>query len=654
MLKKFMGSAVVAATALALASTGAAADKAKIKQYSYDVQSAWTTLYVTSSDGAKWDTIKDGTLKFFAHMKIDTKWPGEVTDVGIVLGKCEPEVCRFVPILWSKPVFARDFLDQTYVSVPTSLLSGTTLELSSERQKIIDTCNQNLSAFGATKRHEFQHSLSTTFIADTDKAWGRIVEEAGHDTLSHPGDINHAKNGDFTFNVVCKPYAPPPDSDDLQKQRPTRAGNTLYSVDLKVSQHGDRCPKDITVTAYANYKGPAESRMRMQVNGGFPKARVVKTKKVTFAGKSFHRAQAQFKYKLDPGQKTFNLTVDGKKGKTQTKTVEIKCPPFKVTSAWLKYEVEDTPVCPKKVTETATFHTTRPGWVNHEIKMQGGLVVSSGKLTAKRDGDKYVATAVRHLTMNAIDKEFMADAVDYPANSGWMGLKVDCLELAGDLSYVDVGSPKCSRRGEALVSFKSNMPVDVQYKIDCTNGQSFSGVAKSVKLLQGGYVAAAMKTFDIDKTTVYSCALKSVQPGPVKLHNWKGHTFDCVHRAVETGPSDVQVVPKPSDDGPRTPAADVKVAPKPTGADTGKRRREALKKARERARKKAEAEKRRKAAEKAAEARRKREAAKKAAELRRKRAAEKKKAAELRRKRRTAKKAAALKRKTAKRRQLVK
>jgi len=231
------------------------------------------------------------------------------------------------------------------------------------------------------------------------------------------------------------------------------------------------------------------------------------------------------------------------------------------------------------------------------------------------------------------------------------------LKLTGDFSYADVGSPKCARKGEALISFKTNMPVDVHYKLDCSNGQSFSGVAKSVKLPQGGYVAAAMKSFNIDKTTVYSCALKSVQPGPVKLHKWKGHTFDCVHRGVETGSGDVQVAPKPSDGAPRTPAANVKVAPKPTDVDAGKKRREAREKAREAARKKAEAEKRRKAAEaaararreaakKAAEARRKREAAKKAAEARRKRAAAKK-AAELRRKRKAAKAKRKRKRKAA-------
>jgi hypothetical protein len=165
----------------------------------------------------------------------------------------------------------------------------------------------------------------------------------------------------FPVNIIClgKPFraapAPPP---------PARAGNTLYSIDLKVTQRGETCPKDVTVTAYANYRWPTKSRMRMTVDGGFPKIHIAETEKVTFAGKTFHRAEAQFHYKLDPGQRTFKLTVDHQE-KTHTETVEIKCPPFKVLSAWLKYDVEQTPVCPTKVVETATFYTTRPSWVNH-------------------------------------------------------------------------------------------------------------------------------------------------------------------------------------------------------------------------------------------------------------------------------------------------
>jgi hypothetical protein len=174
--------------------------------------------------------------------------------------------------------------------------------------------------------------------------------------------------------------------------------------------------------------------------------------------------------------------------------------------------------------------------------------------------------------------------------------------LKGDFSFVDNGAPKCTREGKALISFKSSTPDNIHYSLDCTNGQHLSGYVKPVPAPQGGYVAAAMQSFQIDKTTVYSCALKTLQPGPAKLHQWKGHTFKCVHRAVETGSNDVRVDPKPTDDAPKTRAGDVKTAPAPMQTDAGKKRQEALKKAREAAQKNAEAARNKKAASNAVDA----------------------------------------------------
>jgi len=399
-------------------------------------------------------------------------------------------------------------------------------------QDVIDTCNAKFDELPAEDQTAGQVEL--TIHAGFAAGKRSRLTQAGEGWMRDSDYRPAVAHTTLPVNIVCAGNPEP----RTAETPPPRAKPKAVSIDLKVDQHGERCPKDVTVTAYADYKSPAKSRMRMTVSGVRPKFRFAKTRKVTFAGKTFHRAEAQFKYKLDPGQKTFTLTVDGKKGKSHTETVEIKCPPFKVTSAWLKYEVEQTPTCPKMVTETATFHTTRPGWVNHEIRMKGGLVVSSGKLTSKREGDKYVATAVRKLTMNAIDSEFMADAVDYPANSGWVPLRVKCLDIAGDFSFVDHGSPKCPRTGKALITFKSNMPDDIGYRLDCTNGENFSGVLKPAKTPQGDYVAAKMQTFNVTQTSVYSCALKTVQPGPVKLHKWKSHTFECATAAVETGSND--------------------------------------------------------------------------------------------------------------------
>ena len=144
-----------------------------------------------------------------------------------------------------------------------------------------------------------------------------------------------------------------------------------------------------------------------------------------------------------------------------------------------------------------------------------------------------------------------------------------------------------------------------------------------MKQANGDCVATALKTFQVNKTSVYSCALKTVQPGPVKLHQWKSHTFDCVIPAVETGSDDIQVAPRPQTRNPRVPATLVPNALDKVEADAIKRRREAAKK-------KAQAEVKRK---REAAAKRAKEAKKKAqAEARRKREAAAKRAKEAKKK----------------------
>jgi hypothetical protein len=483
---------------------------------------------------------------------------------------------------------------------------STTDFFNSKQQKmIVAACNENANAandFTASFDLGIVMRVRARRYKNQIDTWGPLSTEG----------LGPAAETGVTTLLMLKIACDPPE----QNVNPPRAANKLHSVDFKVTQNGERCPKDVTVTAFANYTWPANSRMRLSVDGGVPKFRIAKTHQVTFAGKSWHRAEAEFKYKLDPGQKTFKLTVDGGE-QTHTETIEIECPNFKILSAWLTYEVANTNTCPKQVVERATFYTTRPGWVKHEIKHQGGLVVSQGKLTAKREGDNYVATAVRTLTMNEIDAQFMADVVGDPANSGWVPLKVECPKLAGDFSFVDESGTQCPREGKALINFSLNMQANVHWSLDCSNGQHLSGVAQAVEG-PNGYVAPALASFDITKTSVYSCALKTVAPGAAKVHQWKSHTFRCVTPAVATGSDDLQVAPKPNADAarnPRVPATLVPTAPDKPAADALKRRVEAAKKAAEDAKQKAEAEKRRRA-EAAAAAKRKLDAAAAAAKKR--------------------------------------
>lgn len=120
-------------------------------------------------------------------------------------------------------------------------------------------------------------------------------------------------------------------------------------------------------------------------------------------------------------------------------------------------------------------------------------------------------------------------------------------KLTGDFTFIDNGSPKCERTGKALINFKTTGPApqgNVHWSLDCTNDMHLSGVAQAIKG-PNGYIAPALASFPITKTSVYSCALKTVAP-KAKTHQWKSHTFKCVTRNVETGANDIQVAPKPN------------------------------------------------------------------------------------------------------------
>jgi hypothetical protein len=675
MLKKFTNihgagrvAAIAAATMAVLSPISAGAHTAKpspFKEASITLENhhgAETTI-VVGHDGEKYTHIKTDQITARFKLKAKVKVRHRIT--GFVVTTEDPANEGTLPdhVKGAEKVLFQRKLDSfsTFrMDVATALSTGiwqtTPIEPITE-QSIIDSCNARFSDLPETKQRLLD-PIELTIHAGF-SAGKKGIEEANLDgnwynnnSRGRPA-IAHTT---LPVKIICQGFR----RAVLPTPPPPRAGNELYSVDLKVDQHGERCPKDVTVTAYANYKWQAKSRMRLKVGGGFPKVRLAKTKKVTFAGKTFHRAVAEFKYKLDPGQKTFKLVVDQGE-KKHTETIEITCPSFKVLSAWLKYDVEDKSTCSKKVTETATYHTTRPGWVKHEIRMEGGFVVSSGKLTAKRVGDKYVATAVRHLTMNAIDKEFIADAVDYPANSGWVPLKVACLKvLSGTLEQRGLAANRC--KGEAAFSIRTNGPGEVPYRLECTGGRAWTGKVQAHKTGPNTYIGVEVVDFDVSNNELVRCALRTRKPLPFKILGGDKRTYACHKTTGASGSADLVTETRPDaqqpqgrglviDAGPRGKAVDAT-------PDTGKSRRnaeakrhrlEALKKKRE-ARKRA-AERRKKAKEKAAKLRRKREAAKKkAAALKRKREAAKKKAAALKRK---LKAAEARRKRQAKRSELV-
>ena len=131
------------------------------------------------------------------------------------------------------------------------------------------------------------------------------------------------------------------------------------SVDIRVAQKGNTCPKDAEVTAYIDYEKPMTGRFQVVHNGKPGETIEIKAREVSFAGKTWYRIERLERYELDPGKHDFQITVIGG-GESPTRTLEVECPPFKVTSAWLAYKVEDKDTCPKKWSKRQRSTPTAP------------------------------------------------------------------------------------------------------------------------------------------------------------------------------------------------------------------------------------------------------------------------------------------------------
>jgi hypothetical protein len=365
--------------------------------------------------------------------------------------------------------------------------------------------------------------------------------------------------GKMPVSVIC------------QVETEVKAPPKISEAALGIAISGQTCPKPATVEVMIAAEAPREVRYKIERgNGttttpGWIEGKIKMQKGLMGAKSAFLRAEHELDA-LDPGKRKFRLWIDGW-GKTPWRTVDVECPPFKVTSLWLTYDVEDKDPCPKKVVEKVTGKATRPGTAPFEIKTQGGLVVHSGTATFKREGISYVTEFGRNNLgfSNAFESDMMALITTQPdANSGWVKLKVECLykpsdagastdlapetrpedpppvhpTLTGDFSFLDNGGTRCPRQGKALINLKTSKPDNVHWSLDCTNGH-FSGMAQTAPSPQGGYVAPALASFAVNQTTHAKCALKTVAPGKAKVHRLKGHLFQCVGRTDVGGPEDL-------------------------------------------------------------------------------------------------------------------
>ncbi len=315
------------------------------------------------------------------------------------------------------------------------------------------------------------------------------------------------------------------------------------SVDIRVAQKGNTCPKDAEVTAYIDYEKPMTGRFQVVHNGAPGETIEIKAREVSFAGKTWYRIERLERYELDPGKHDFQIKVIGG-GESPTRSLDVDCPPFKVTSAWLKYEVEDKDTCPKKVVEEATFHANGPGEAPYRIKTQGGLVVTQGTAHLAREGDKYVARRTRTLTMGAFDQMMQLELVNDPSAGDQKPLKVECVEaLSGELTLQSPGTNSC--KGEALVAIHTDGAGKLPYELECGPGKSWQ---RKVTAL-ANKIGVDKVRFDVINNEQVTCALRTRIGGKLKPLDGASMKFAC-HKPTDAGASDDLVPDTRPDESP--------------------------------------------------------------------------------------------------------
>ena len=369
-------------------------------------------LIEVESDGEEWTNIRSATRQLQLRVNVDVGTGWRVMTVWMKLPNadfCEsgatPEGCDL--IFGGK---TKHFSDTVTHDFSTDHIGGI------EAQAIVDKCNAD--NYQGNRDRDFEGFNVSVGI----KAYVLRRSEANDFSEPNQGRTTYAYT---TVPVTIRCLAPPQKIEALKP----------VSVDLRVKQKGETCPKDTEVTASIDYEHEATARFQVIHNGNASNVIEADTRQVTLAGKTWHRIDYVKKYKLDPGKHRFKIKVIGG-GHSKKETVTVDCPPFQAKSMWLTLKTENQSTCPKEVDATVRINGNRPGSVLTKVKNQAGVVMAIESIKVEREGDQYVGRLTKTFNMTAIDTMLIAeDANDSSHNSGWQPLKIECLEaLSGELS----------------------------------------------------------------------------------------------------------------------------------------------------------------------------------------------------------------------------
>ena len=490
---KTLNCAAIALTALATGAmlSPAHAGKANINSISFNTQSAFNqVIHVISSDKKKWDRLKSGSIQFWGHMQIDTKWPGYVSNAGVVLGSCSSNTCISHPKLFAQQnVNQRDYNHQRNFAVPAGKIpvsTGGGIPLVPYGDQMIARCNQHLAANGPTKTYSFDFLMQATFAAATGKTANvndLLTEVIGPDGPGL-GNIHYSKTSSFTVKVVCDPVIVSPVGGYAAKEPDFKVTSidlfrTTYSNATSQPNQGTVCKKArLLVRLKTSKKGPVKFKLWTKI-GAQPMTSKVIDAWSAFSGGGF---KAEYTEWVSVSKTSFVQAM-----------AEDMTNPIGQSTGW----------------KSITLHCTGAGG--------GGL----------------------------------ADA-PMPNDDGPLVSPLQVTgELT--LADSDPNGDK-PRLGQAVFKIWATKPGNTSYKLTCSGGREWTGTLPTYKVASKKYQAVGAANFQIDKTEQIACALRSTSLNGDPVIAIATKLFKLVGRNPDVaGPGTVTIPPKPQTGKPKRP-----------------------------------------------------------------------------------------------------
>lgn len=422
-------------------------------------------------------------------------------------------------------------------------------KLGSHNSKIIALCNKLVaSGKSPSSDHTTSYDLPIQLIIKAGQ--GRLFKRRPTRNF-----VTRSRATTRSIPVVCKALKSPP-----------RAGAKITITKFNVIQDGvqETCPRRHDVNVKFRSVGRHALQFRIRTNqtvGTWRTLNLTKTGEKE-NGRSVYTGLARAVLRLNSGKTEVQAIVkDGPK--SAVKIRKVKCGPFKITSAELKYE-NQTAHCPQQVLETAIYTANKSGPFRYKIVREDGKVMTQGRAVAKRQGNKYIAVVKRPLAFpvdyetkqKAVATSVPIQAQKFETQSALAQLKVHCLKLSeAKITLTDPnndGQSRCPRKGRVASAMTFNRTGTINYRIGCTNGFSKTGSSLVRKnKFSGLYAARFSHEIDIEKEGNMSCVLQDADHNNRLIAATKKF-FACKAPTHVDHSDDVAPPQLPDPDGPKT------------------------------------------------------------------------------------------------------